>query len=134
MPRIRAEIETLPGAGRKTANVVLNMAYGDTPWPSIPRISRRYWHGLAPGNTPIEVELGLEGYPPEFMLHAHHWLILHGRYTCLARKPRCEVCLITISAAGQKDWSNFCSDVVGLGTCPSSETPRACLYMRQTRA
>ncbi len=51
--------------------------------------------GLAPGNTPLEVELGLERViPAEFMLHAHHWLILHGRYTCLARKPRCEVCLI----------------------------------------
>jgi endonuclease-3 len=51
--------------------------------------------GLAPGNTPLEVELGLERViPAEFMLHAHHWLILHGRYTCLTRKPRCEVCLI----------------------------------------
>jgi len=51
--------------------------------------------GLAPGDTPLEVEIGLERViPPEFMLHAHHWLILHGRYTCLARKPRCNVCLI----------------------------------------
>ena len=96
VPRSRAEIESLPGAGRKTANVVLNMAYGehtlavDT---HVFRVANRT--GLAPGKTPLEVELGLERVvPPEFMLHAHHWLILHGRYTCLARKPRCEVCLI----------------------------------------
>jgi len=96
VPRTRAQIETLPGAGRKTANVVLNMAYGehtlavDT---HVFRVANRT--GLAPGKTPLEVELGLEKViPAEFMLHAHHWLILHGRYTCLARKPRCEVCLI----------------------------------------
>jgi endonuclease III len=96
VPRTRAEIEQLPGAGRKTANVVLNMAYGehtlavDT---HVFRVANRT--GLAPGKTPLEVELGLEKVvPSEFMAHAHHWLILHGRYTCLARKPRCEVCLI----------------------------------------
>jgi endonuclease-3 len=96
VPRSRAEIESLPGAGRKTANVVLNMAFGqqtlavDT---HVFRVANRT--GLAPGKTPLEVELGLERVvPAEFMLHAHHWLILHGRYTCLARKPRCEVCLI----------------------------------------
>ena len=96
VPRSRAEIESLPGAGRKTANVVLNMAFGehtlavDT---HVFRVANRT--GLAPGKTPLEVELGLEKViPAEFMLHAHHWLILHGRYTCLARKPRCEVCLI----------------------------------------
>jgi endonuclease III len=96
VPRGRTEIESLPGAGRKTANVVLNMAFGehtiavDT---HVFRVGNRT--GLAPGKTPLEVELGLERViPAEFMLHAHHWLILHGRYTCLARKPRCEVCLI----------------------------------------
>ena len=96
VPRTRAEIESLPGAGRKTANVVLNMAFGehtlavDT---HVFRVGNRT--GLAPGKTPLEVELGLEKIiPSEFMLHAHHWLILHGRYTCLARKPRCDVCLI----------------------------------------
>ena len=96
VPHTRAEIESLPGAGRKTANVVLNMAFGqptmavDT---HVFRVGNRT--GMAPGKTPLEVEQNLERViPPEFMLHAHHWLILHGRYTCLARKPRCEVCLI----------------------------------------
>jgi endonuclease III len=96
VPRSRAELESLPGAGRKTANVVLNMAFGERTMAvdtHVFRVANRT--GLAPGNTPLEVELGLERViPPEFMLHAHHWLILHGRYTCLARKPRCEVCLI----------------------------------------
>jgi endonuclease-3 len=96
VPRNRAGIESLPGAGRKTANVVLNMAYGEHTMAvdtHVFRVGNRT--GLAPGKTPLEVELGLEKIiPSEFMLHAHHWLILHGRYTCLARKPRCEVCLI----------------------------------------
>ena len=96
VPRSRAEIETLPGAGRKTANVVLNMAYGEHTMAvdtHVFRIGNRT--GLAPGDNPLEVELGLvKVIPSEFMLHAHHWLILHGRYICLARKPRCDVCLI----------------------------------------
>jgi endonuclease-3 len=96
VPRSRAEIESLPGAGRKTANVVLNMAFGEHTMAvdtHVFRVGNRT--GLAPGKTPLEVELGLERViPSEFMLHAHHWLILHGRYTCLARKPRCELCLI----------------------------------------
>jgi endonuclease-3 len=96
VPRTREEIEKLPGAGRKTANVVLNMAYGEHTMAvdtHVFRVANRT--GLAPGKTPLEVELGLEKViPDEFMLHAHHWLILHGRYTCLARKPRCELCLI----------------------------------------
>jgi endonuclease-3 len=96
VPRTRAEIESLPGAGRKTANVVLNMAFGEHTMAvdtHVFRVGNRT--GLAPGKTPLEVELGLERViPDEFMLHAHHWLILHGRYTCLARSPRCEVCLI----------------------------------------
>ncbi|MDH2382973.1 endonuclease III [Bradyrhizobium sp. CER78] len=96
VPRTRAEIESLPGAGRKTANVVLNMAFGEHTMAvdtHVFRVGNRT--GLAPGKTPLEVELGLEKViPTEFMLHAHHWLILHGRYTCLARGPRCEVCLI----------------------------------------
>jgi len=96
VPRTRSEIESLPGAGRKTANVVLNMAFGEHTMAvdtHVFRVGNRT--ALAPGKTPLEVELGLEKViPAEFMLHAHHWLILHGRYTCLARKPRCEVCLI----------------------------------------
>jgi endonuclease III len=96
VPRTRAEIESLPGAGRKTANVVLNMAFGEHTMAvdtHVFRVGNRT--GMAPGRNPIEVELELEKViPAEFMLHAHHWLILHGRYTCLARKPRCEVCLI----------------------------------------
>ena len=96
VPRTRAEIESLPGAGRKTANVVLNMAFGEHTMAvdtHVFRVGNRT--GLAPGKTPLEVELGLEKViPTEFMLHAHHWLILHGRYTCLARGPRCDVCLI----------------------------------------
>jgi endonuclease-3 len=96
VPRTREEIESLPGAGRKTANVVLNMAFGERTMAvdtHVFRVGNRT--GLAPGKTPLEVELGLERViPQEFMLHAHHWLILHGRYTCLARQPRCAVCLI----------------------------------------
>src|SRR5437588_6858120 len=96
VPRTRAELESLPGAGRKTANVVLNMAFGEHTMAvdtHVFRVGNRT--GLAPGRTPLEVELGLaKVVPSEFMRHAHHWLILHGRYTCLARKPRCEVCLI----------------------------------------
>ena len=97
VPRTRAEIESLPGAGRKTANVVLNMAFGEHTMAvdtHVFRVGNRT--GLAPGKTPLEVELGLEKViPAEFMLHAHHWLILHGRYTCLARTPRCGLCLIS---------------------------------------
>ena len=96
VPADREALESLPGVGRKTANVVMNVAFGqptlavDT---HVFRVGNRT--GLAPGKTPLEVELGLEKViPTEFMLHAHHWLILHGRYTCLARGPRCDVCLI----------------------------------------
>lgn len=96
VPRSREALEALPGVGRKTANVVLNIAFGE---PTIAvdthlfRVGNRT--GLAPGKTPIEVELGLlEIVPDEFMRHAHHWLILHGRYTCIARRPLCEKCII----------------------------------------
>jgi endonuclease-3 len=96
VPADRATLETLPGVGRKTANVVLNMAFGqptlavDT---HVFRLGNRL--GLAPGKTPLEVELGFERIIPErYRLHAHHWLILHGRYVCKARKPECERCVI----------------------------------------
>ena len=96
VPREREELEKLPGVGRKTANVVLNIAFGektiavDT---HIFRIGNRT--KLAPGKTPLEVELGLEKIvPDEFKLHAHHWLILHGRYVCVARTPKCPECIV----------------------------------------
>jgi endonuclease-3 len=96
VPGTREALQALPGVGRKTANVVLNMAFGqptmavDT---HIFRIGNRT--GLAPGKDPLAVELKLiEVIPERYMLHAHHWLILHGRYTCLARRPLCESCII----------------------------------------
>ena len=96
VPETREELEALPGVGRKTANVVLNTAFGhhtmavDT---HIFRISNRI--GLAPGKDVREVEDKLIKFiPDEFMRDAHHWLILHGRYTCIARKPRCASCVI----------------------------------------
>ncbi len=96
VPTDRAALEALPGVGRKTANVVLNVAFGE---PTIAvdthifRVSNRT--RLAPGKTVLEVENKLlKVVPAEFRLHAHHWLILHGRYTCVARKPRCGACVI----------------------------------------
>ncbi len=94
VPETREALEALPGVGRKTANVVLNVAFGhptmavDT---HIFRISNRM--GLAPGKDVVAVEQRLlKNVPEEFMQHAHHWLILHGRYTCIARKPNCGAC------------------------------------------
>jgi endonuclease-3 len=94
VPRTRAELEALPGVGRKTANVVLNVAFGEPTMAvdtHIFRVSNRT--GLAPGATPLAVELRLlERVPDAYRRHAHHWLILHGRYVCQARRPRCEAC------------------------------------------
>ena len=96
VPRTRAELEALPGVGRKTANVVLNVAFGEPTMAvdtHIFRVSNRT--GLAPGKTPLAVELKLlQRVPPKYMNHAHHWLILHGRYVCLARTPRCWECAV----------------------------------------
>jgi endonuclease-3 len=96
VPRDRAQLERLPGVGRKTANVVLNTAFGE---PTIAvdthifRVGNRT--GLAPGRTPLEVEQKLEKVtPPGRKLHAHHWLILHGRYVCKARRPDCPTCVV----------------------------------------
>ena len=96
VPRDRDTLTTLPGVGRKTANVVVSMAFGQ---PTIAvdthifRIGNRL--GMAPGKTPDEIEAILEKrIPEEYLFHAHHWLILHGRYTCKARKPECENCII----------------------------------------
>ena len=97
VPRDRATLEQLPGVGRKTANVVLNIAFGE---PTIAvdthifRVGNRT--GLAPGKTVLAVELKLEkAVPMKYRLHAHHWLILHGRYVCKARKPNCPVCVVS---------------------------------------
>jgi endonuclease-3 len=96
VPRTREELEALPGVGRKTANVILNTAYGQ---PTIAvdthifRVANRT--GIAPGKDVVAVERKLlEAVPEEFRLNAHHWLILHGRYICIARKPGCPECLI----------------------------------------
>jgi len=96
VPAQRAALEALPGVGRKTANVVLNIAFGQ---PTIAvdthifRVANRT--GLAPGKDPLEVEERLLKFTPEeFRRHAHHWLILHGRYVCVARKPKCPQCSI----------------------------------------
>lgn len=96
VPEDRDELEKLPGVGRKTANVVVNLAFGQ---PTIAvdthlfRVSNRT--GLAPGKTPLEVERKLDkAVPADKKLHAHHWLILHGRYVCKARKPDCLSCLV----------------------------------------
>ena len=102
VPADRAALEELPGVGRKTANVVLNIAFRQ---PTIAvdthlfRVANRT--GLAPGKNPLEVELGLlKAVPEQYMLHAHHWLILHGRYVCKARKPECWRCVI-------REWCRF---------------------------
>ncbi len=96
VPRTREELVTLPGVGRKTANVVLSMAFGEATMAvdtHILRIGTRI--GLAPAKTPDDVEkILMRVIPEEFLYHAHHWLILHGRYTCVARKPKCEHCII----------------------------------------
>lgn len=96
IPNNRTDLEALPGVGRKTANVMLNTVFGE---PTIGvdthifRVANRT--GLAPGKTVQAVEKGLLAQiPTEFMCHAHHWLVLHGRYICVARKPKCEQCII----------------------------------------
>jgi len=99
VPRTRAQLEVLPGVGRKTANVILNVAFGE---PTIAvdthvfRVANRT--GLAPGRTPLEVERALlQRVPEQYRLHAHHWLILLGRYVCQARAPRCAQCAVRVS-------------------------------------
>jgi len=96
VPRTHEELEALPGVGRKTANVVMNVAYGEATIAvdtHIFRVGNRT--GLAPGKNPLQVELKLlKRVPEEFKLHAHHWLILHGRYTCKARTPMCPACVV----------------------------------------
>ncbi|MDZ5456633.1 endonuclease III [Azohydromonas lata] len=97
VPRSREALEALPGVGRKTANVVLNVAFGEPTMAvdtHIFRVGNRT--GLAPGRTPLEVEQGLlRRVPAPYRVDAHHWLILHGRYVCQARRPLCERCSVT---------------------------------------
>lgn len=97
VPQDRVALEKLPGVGRKTANVVLNVCWGEPTMAvdtHIFRVSNRT--GLAPGKNVLEVEKKLlKNIPAEFMVHAHHWLILHGRYTCKARKPDCPNCVVS---------------------------------------
>ncbi len=112
VPRSRAALEALPGVGRKTANVVLNVGFGEPTMAvdtHVFRVSNRT--GLAPGRTPLEVEHRLlERVPARYLEHAHHWLVLHGRYVCLARKPRCGECAVR----------RFCD--FGAPTMPAGET------------
>ena len=118
VPRERDALEALPGVGRKTANVVLNVVFGE---PTIAvdthifRVANRT--GIAPGKNPRDVEDALERVvPPEYKLHAHHWLILHGRYTCVARKPLCPVCVV-------RDLCRY-PDKTREGPAPSKPKPR----------
>ena len=96
VPRSREALQALPGVGRKTANVILNSAFGEPTMAvdtHIFRVSNRT--GLAPGKNPLEVELKLlKRVPPHYLVNAHHWMILHGRYVCIARKPMCWQCAV----------------------------------------
>jgi endonuclease-3 len=106
VPRERAALEALPGVGRKTANVVLNIAFGE-PTLAVDTHVFRVAHrlGLAEGKTPLDVERGLLNVIPEkYLRHAHHWLILHGRYVCQARKPRCDVCIVSDLCPSPDKW------------------------------
>ncbi|CAN5918908.1 endonuclease III [soil metagenome] len=106
VPRTREALEALPGVGRKTANVVLNVAFGEPTMAvdtHIFRVGNRT--GLAPGKTPLAVELKLLArVPADFMVDAHHWLILHGRYVCQARRPLCEQCAVVRYCDHGMDW------------------------------
>jgi endonuclease III len=106
VPRQREALEALPGVGRKTANVVLNIAFGE-PTLAVDTHVFRVAHrlGLASGKTPYEVELGLlKVIPPAYLLHAHHWLILHGRYVCQARRPKCDACVVCDLCSSEDKW------------------------------
>jgi len=120
VPQDRAALEELPGVGRKTANVVLNVAFGEATIAvdtHIFRVSNRT--GLAPGKNVLDVELSLEKRVPEaYRQHAHHWLILHGRYTCVARKPLCPTCVV-------RDLCNFSDKTKELPVEKPRTAPRA---------
>ena len=105
VPRSREALEALPGVGRKTANVVLNVAFGEPTMAvdtHIFRVGNRT--GLAPGKNPLQVELKLlDRVPAEYLVDAHHWLILHGRYVCTARSPKCSQCSVAAYCDFKKD-------------------------------
>jgi len=106
VPREREALEALPGVGRKTANVVLNIAFGE-PTLAVDTHVFRVAHrlGLASGKTPHEVELGLlKVIPAAYLHHAHHWLILHGRYVCQARRPKCDACVVCDLCSSEDKW------------------------------
>ena len=128
VPRDRAAREALPGVGRKTANVVLNVAFGEATIAvdtHIFRVGNRT--GLATGKTPYDVEMKLnEVVPPKYRRHAHHWLILLGRYTCIARRPLCETCIIA-------DLCKWPGKVTNAETAPRPEE-RAQRASRRTKA
>jgi endonuclease-3 len=125
VPPDRAALESLPGVGRKTANVVLNIAFGQ---PTIAvdthifRVCNRT--GLARGRTPLEVEKGLErAVPASYRLHAHHWLILHGRYVCLARNPKCGECAVSDLCAFKGKGAASLDQALGRNTTPGLIRP-----------
>ena len=117
VPRTREELVTLPGVGRKTANVVMSMAFGEATIAvdtHIFRIANRL--GLAPGKTPDQVEEKLEKIiPDQYLFHAHHWLILHGRYVCKARKPDCPACVIADICKAAEKTAEMPASLVPLG-------------------
>jgi len=127
VPQDREALERLPGVGRKTANVVMNVAFGaptiavDT---HIFRVSNRT--GLAPGKNPLEVELALEKTTPtEYMQHAHHWLILHGRYICKARTPDCDGCsIVDLCAFKEKAFKADAGKTGKAGSKPRAKKPK----------
>lgn len=116
VPRERKALESLPGVGRKTANVVLNTAFGEETLAvdtHIQRIGNRL--KIAPGKTPEQVEQGFLRIIPEgYLRHAHHWLILHGRFVCKARKPDCGVCIIADLCKADEKWTDVPAELIAL--------------------
>jgi endonuclease-3 len=131
VPRDAESLEALPGVGRKTANVVRNIAFGEPTMAvdtHVFRVSNRT--GLAPGKTPLAVELQLlKSTPEQFRQHAHHWLILHGRYVCIARRPNCPVCVVRDLCA-YKEKTPGPGDVLQ-GAVPKGKKPPAARAARR---
>ncbi|WP_279479171.1 endonuclease III [Aureimonas sp. SK2] len=125
VPRDRAALEALPGVGRKTANVIMNTAFGEETLAvdtHILRIGNRI--KIAPGKTPEAVEQGfLKIIPEGFLRHAHHWLILHGRFVCKARKPDCAVCIIADLCKADEKWCGTPAPLVALPDAPPGPQP-----------